>query len=254
MVPAPHLGTPFFVHAEAPALETAASFPTAVCHRGRRNKTRLLVPLTKAPSPSKGHRTGRPHWEEAAKSRSKTLGGFCCRLLHCRGRNMRLVYLVVKTQPTTYCVEVLGRTPDIDILTTQPIVLAVDLFCKFRRVLLTPPVEERPHPVRRTCAPGGRARRHGGTFTFYRATLIIVKDTQNITLALPTDLLKRAKRLAAERDTSVSALLSAALGAAVDEVARYDGAHRRHLAALRKAADLGTKGRATWTRESLHDR
>jgi ferritin-like metal-binding protein YciE len=81
-----------------------------------------------------------------------------------------------------------------------------------------------------------------------------VKDVQNITLALPRRLLKRAKRLAAERETSVSAILAEALAGAVDDVERYEAARRRHLSALRKASDLGTGGRAGWTRDTLHDR
>ena len=91
-------------------------------------------------------------------------------------------------------------------------------------------------------------------FTRSRATLIHVKDTQNITLALPRGLLKRAKRIAADRDTSVSALLADALGRAVDEVERYAAARRRHVAGLGKARNLGTGGRRTWTRDSLHTR
>ena len=90
--------------------------------------------------------------------------------------------------------------------------------------------------------------------TISRATLIFVKETQNITLALPRTLLKRAKRVAADRDTSVSALLADALARTVDEVEGYAAAKRRHVAGLGKTADLGTGGRATWTRASLHDR
>lgn len=81
-----------------------------------------------------------------------------------------------------------------------------------------------------------------------------MKETQNVTLALPRALLKRAKRVAAEQDTSVSALLAAALARAVDDVERYGAAERRYVAALVRRADLGTRGRATWTRESLHER
>ena len=94
----------------------------------------------------------------------------------------------------------------------------------------------------------------GPSFTCFRATLILVKNTQNITLALPTALLKRAKRVAAERETSVSALLAEALASAVDDVERYRAARRRHVAGLGTALDLGTRGRASWTRDSLHDR
>lgn len=48
-----------------------------------------------------------------------------------------------------------------------------------------------------------------------------MSDTQNITLSLPRALLKRVKRLAADRDTSVSALMHAALASLADEDRRY---------------------------------
>ena len=79
-------------------------------------------------------------------------------------------------------------------------------------------------------------------------------DTQNITLSLPRELLRRVKRLAADRDTSVSALMSEALSKLADEDRRYNAARRRALAALRSARSLGTGGRRTWTRDELHER
>jgi len=81
-----------------------------------------------------------------------------------------------------------------------------------------------------------------------------VEDSQNVTLALPRALLKRAKRLAADRDTSVSALMVEALSVALEDVERYEASRKRHLAALRSARPLGTEGRVRWTRESLHER
>ena len=79
-------------------------------------------------------------------------------------------------------------------------------------------------------------------------------ESQNITLNLPRELLKRVKRLAADRDTSVSALMSEALSRLADEDRRYIAARRRALAALRSARSLGTDGRRTWTRDELHER
>lgn len=81
-----------------------------------------------------------------------------------------------------------------------------------------------------------------------------MNETQNVTLSLPRELLKRAKRLAADRDTSVSALMAEALGRLADYDRRYSAARRRSLAALAKARSLGTRGRATWTRDDLHER
>jgi hypothetical protein len=90
--------------------------------------------------------------------------------------------------------------------------------------------------------------------TCSRVTLVLVADNQNITLSLPRELLKQAKRVAADRDTSVSALMTEALGRLADEDRRYSSARRRALAALRSARSLGTQGRRSWSRDELHDR
>lgn len=90
--------------------------------------------------------------------------------------------------------------------------------------------------------------------TISRVTLFYVADVQNITLSLPRKLLKQAKRVAADRDTSVSALMTEALGRLADEDRRYSSARRRALAALRSTRSLGTQGRRTWSRDELHER
>ncbi len=79
-------------------------------------------------------------------------------------------------------------------------------------------------------------------------------ENQNITLSLPRELLKRVKRLAVDRETSVSSLMAEALARLADEDRRYTGARRRGLAALRSARSLGTRGRRTWSRDDLHAR
>jgi hypothetical protein len=81
-----------------------------------------------------------------------------------------------------------------------------------------------------------------------------VNTTQNVTLSLPRALLKRAKRLAADRDTSLSALLSDALARMTDEDRRFSAARRRAMAAMKSAGSLGTQGRPAWTRDQLHER
>jgi hypothetical protein len=90
--------------------------------------------------------------------------------------------------------------------------------------------------------------------TCFRATLFFVADNQNITLSLPRQLLKRVKRVAADRDTSVSALMAEALGRLADEDRRYAAARKRALAALKSSQSLGTQGRRTWSRDELHER
>jgi predicted transcriptional regulator len=81
-----------------------------------------------------------------------------------------------------------------------------------------------------------------------------VRNTQNITLAVPREVLRQVKRLAADRDTSVSALMTEALADLAAEDRRYAAARRRGLASLAAARSLGTGGRRSWTREDLHDR
>lgn len=90
--------------------------------------------------------------------------------------------------------------------------------------------------------------------TSIRATLLYVAISQNITLRLPRELLRRIKRLAADRDTSVSALMAEELAKLADDNRRYAAARRRSLAALRSAGSLGTGGTRRWAREELHER
>ena len=81
------------------------------------------------------------------------------------------------------------------------------------------------------------------------------EDKQNVTLALPKRLLKRVKIAAAERDTSVSAILTGLLEEFVQGTDnQYERAKRSAKAAMKKGYDLGTDGKRTWTREELHDR
>jgi len=77
---------------------------------------------------------------------------------------------------------------------------------------------------------------------------------RNVTLSLPDDLLRRAKVLAAQRETSISRLLTEALTAIVAREEGYAQAQRRHLTLLQRGLNLGTRGRVTWTREALHAR
>ena len=81
-----------------------------------------------------------------------------------------------------------------------------------------------------------------------------MSEHQNVTLRLPRALLKRAKRVAADRDTSVSALMTEALDRLTDEDRRYAAARKRGLAALEAGRSLGTQGRRTWSRDALHER
>jgi hypothetical protein len=79
-------------------------------------------------------------------------------------------------------------------------------------------------------------------------------EVRNITLALPATLLRKVKRLAVERESSVSRLLTETLERIVGEGDEYERARRRFLERLKKGFDLETKGRVGWTRDELHDR
>jgi hypothetical protein len=74
----------------------------------------------------------------------------------------------------------------------------------------------------------------------------------NITLKLDVELLREVRILAAQEDTSVSALLATKLERMVRERKAYDRCQRRALARLREGFDL------TWkpprSRDELHER
>lgn len=79
-------------------------------------------------------------------------------------------------------------------------------------------------------------------------------EKQNITLSLPKNILRKAKIIAIEHDTSLSGLMVELLMRLVEDEDRYTKAKRRHLAWLAQAADLGTQGKISWSRESLYER
>jgi predicted transcriptional regulator len=78
--------------------------------------------------------------------------------------------------------------------------------------------------------------------------------SRNVTLALPEDLLRRMKLVAAKRDTSISALLAATLSELADQEEGYTEARDAMLADLAQGYQLGTEGTISWNRDSLHER
>lgn len=75
---------------------------------------------------------------------------------------------------------------------------------------------------------------------------------QNLTLSLNKDLIKKAKVLAAHKETSVTGLLSECLEKLVAEEEGYLAAKERALETLKKGYPLGGKRGAG--REALHER
>ena len=79
-------------------------------------------------------------------------------------------------------------------------------------------------------------------------------EKQNVTLAIPKALLRKAKVVAAERQTSLSALLTQLLIDLVKQEDEYEQARQRSLALLERGFELGTYGKITWSRDELHER
>jgi hypothetical protein len=77
---------------------------------------------------------------------------------------------------------------------------------------------------------------------------------RNVTLSLPVQVLRQLKRIAAQRQTSVSQLVSQALEELAARESGYSQARDRHLAWLEQAPDLGTRGVSLVTRDALHER
>jgi hypothetical protein len=79
-------------------------------------------------------------------------------------------------------------------------------------------------------------------------------ERQNVTLSIPKSLLKKAKHLAVEEGTSLSALLVRQLEELVQQFDAYQQAAERTRKRLQEGFDLGTGGKRTWTRDELHER
>jgi hypothetical protein len=75
---------------------------------------------------------------------------------------------------------------------------------------------------------------------------------QNITLSIEKEVLKKAKLMAAKKETSVTKLLTEQLAKMVSEEDQYDLAKKRALTILRKGFHLG--GSIIAEREELHER
>lgn len=75
--------------------------------------------------------------------------------------------------------------------------------------------------------------------------------TRNITLSLPEDLVRRARIIAAERDTSLSSLVRRLLEQEITGIGDYDElwAEEEKLMESGSALEIGTIG---WTRDELH--
>jgi len=78
--------------------------------------------------------------------------------------------------------------------------------------------------------------------------------TQNITLSIPKEILRRVKHIAVERGTSVSGIMTELLEELVEREDAYAQARERQSAMMAQGFNLGTGGKVTWTRDELHER
>lgn len=77
--------------------------------------------------------------------------------------------------------------------------------------------------------------------------------SKNITLTMPEELLRRAKVIAAQRDTSVSGLVAELLRQLTGPEPDYATAWADEERLMEEGVGLRV-GEITWTREDLHDR
>ncbi|QTV80525.1 DUF6364 family protein [Microbacterium sp. NIBRBAC000506063] len=83
---------------------------------------------------------------------------------------------------------------------------------------------------------------------------MIHMSTRNITLALPADLIRRAKVYAAAHDTSISAMVAEMLSSRVAMETDYDEAWAAEVEVMKQGFGSGFSGEITWTRDELYDR
>jgi hypothetical protein len=77
-------------------------------------------------------------------------------------------------------------------------------------------------------------------------------EKQNVTISLSRQVLKKAKILAARRETSISGLLAHEIECLVGDEEAYERAERQALALLEKGFHLG--GKIVAGRDELHER
>jgi len=80
----------------------------------------------------------------------------------------------------------------------------------------------------------------------------VVAETTNLTLKLDRELLRAVKVAAAEKGTSISAVVTAKLEEFVNEKQDYERAMKRALARMKKGWTLGWQ--KPKSRDELHDR
>jgi len=79
-------------------------------------------------------------------------------------------------------------------------------------------------------------------------------EKQNITLSIRKDILRKIKIMAAEQNSSISAILTNQLEEIISRAEGYQSAKTEHLRLLQQETNLGTRGLIDWSRDDLHER
>ncbi len=77
---------------------------------------------------------------------------------------------------------------------------------------------------------------------------------QNVTIALPEEVIKAAKHIAVDRGMSLSALVAEYITEITKQQNVYRHAQKEALSLLSQGYDLGTGGKVDCKREELHER
>jgi hypothetical protein len=77
---------------------------------------------------------------------------------------------------------------------------------------------------------------------------------QNVTISLPSNLMREARHLAVDEGMSLSSFIAMVLEQEVEGRRRYQTARERQASLLRTGLPLGTRGQITWQRAELHER
>ncbi len=76
----------------------------------------------------------------------------------------------------------------------------------------------------------------------------------NVTIRIDDEVARQAKILAAKRGRSLSAMVAEWLRSVTAQESAYEKARKDDLALMKRGLKLGTHGKATWTRDELHER
>ena len=76
---------------------------------------------------------------------------------------------------------------------------------------------------------------------------------RNLTVELDVETIRKARVLAAQRDTSISGLVAGEIKRLVSEADGYERARTQALALLERGFDMGSKGTLP-SRDELHER